>query len=396
MKIRELEIRNFKSFADYNNPDVGRLSDMANLNMIYGANSSGKSNILKFIELIFSSKFQSGEPIIVEGEPVQQRGAQSSFWKGIVNESQYIFHKNDRNLTIKFNFLISVSHQELQNTGFQALNILVEEYGVAANDSNLKFVGEIKSLGDFSTSEIRLINVKLNEREMFLDDGQTKHYFRSGQGQQALLTQSLQFENFMSLLNGIVLFLDTDRFLAMEHENAIITRLTAKNFKNWFHNLSLDPLNHKKYSKFLAFVREQENFGPFFTKFNPSFSRHGQNIEVMISIEGENYPLESYGTGIQQMLFLLAIIFESRARIILIEELELNLSPKAQKNLFQALRQLISNGHIDQVIFTTHSSYFKFTTDFCFYEVTLNRARVTRVEKVRAVRRNFFLNNPIA
>ena len=50
MKIQEISIRNFKSFGD--KPEVIPINE--NITVFVGANSSGKTNILKALDLFFN------------------------------------------------------------------------------------------------------------------------------------------------------------------------------------------------------------------------------------------------------------------------------------------------------------------------------------------------------
>jgi AAA15 family ATPase/GTPase len=139
-----------------------------------------------------------------------------------------------------------------------------------------------------------------------------------------------------------------------------------------------------------AAFHEVEKNSPL-TNFNPEFSLMvGELIEVMFKIGKERYPLSSFGTGIQQLLFILASLFNSKAKIVLIEELELNLSPRYQSELFKILGALITDGKIDQVFFTTHSSYFDHRTDFGIYEVGVDNTGSTKVKKASKQRKNIF------
>lgn len=399
MRITEFELRNFKSFGDYNMPPTGVLASLRKMNMIYGENNSGKSNLLKFIHTIFSSKSDTDSGLEVEGEsrPVI-RTITTPFWKGKIHNSPFLFHKNERTREIKYYFIIELANTELFKPGFPQSAAVQAEYPSATqNISVLRFDGIIKSYSDPYLSEIILKKAELNGRELYLDTGTAKHYFRSGAATQAFLGDTLLFENLISILNNTVSFIDTDRFFSDEKEDRKSIKLTAKNYKNWLHNLSLDVIHHDTYLKYIDFVKRHHAIFGLFRNFTPSFATgdDGQ-VELIISNGSERLPIDSYGTGVQQLLFLLALLFSTNSKIVLIEELELNLSPKSQKKVFQLVRNLIGEGVIDQVLFTTHSPYFRFTTDFSFYEVSMNVERVSKVENVPSVRHGFFTNNRLA
>ena len=311
-----------------------------------------------------------------------------------------MFHKNDRSREIKFYFIVEFDNTELfnpSNAQFMPIQAQYPSPPATAAISTLRFDGSIKGYSDPYLSEFVLSSATLNGLELYLVAGNTKHYFRSGNGAQPLLGDSVLFENFMAAMNNAVAFIDTDRFFGAENESRKTVSLTAKNYKNWLHNLSLDLIHHDLYLKYIDFVKRHHTIFGLFRNFTPSFATDDKGqVELIISNGSERLPIDSYGTGVQQLLYLLALLFSTKSRIVLIEELELNLSPKSQKKLFQLIRNLIAEGVIDQVIFTTHSPYFRFTTDFSFYEVTMNVDRISSVGNVAAVRPGFFANNRLA
>lgn len=50
IKLQEINVTNFKSLINT------KIDMFDNINMFYGFNNSGKSNIFKFLEILFSSK----------------------------------------------------------------------------------------------------------------------------------------------------------------------------------------------------------------------------------------------------------------------------------------------------------------------------------------------------
>lgn len=390
MKIKEFTIKNFKSFGNYTTPVTGKLSELKSMNMIYGDNNSGKSNILKFVELIFKRKIVSESPLLVEGKEQITKHNLGPFWKGAISNEPFIFHKNQRNYDISFDFTIEVNIEEI-NSFARYAELAIEYPNAGGNTSSFTFTGIIKNLNDPFASEMILNAATLNGKEIYFDDGAEKHYFRSGDATQALLSDSISFENLFGIFNDKVLFLDTDRFLTNEKANNSIKSLTPKTFKNWLHNLSLNPIEYKKFENFIQFIIGKNISHRIFRNFELTFSRNEEKeIDVMLNNGSERLPLSSYGTGIHQAIYILALLFETKAKIILIEELELNLSPKFQRELFKIFRTLISEGIIDQVLFTTHSPYFAFVTDFSVYEVSMNIQGVSTVAKSGGKRKSFF------
>ncbi len=112
--------------------------------------------------------------------------------------------------------------------------------------------------------------------------------------------------------------------------------------------------------------------------------------------EGIRYPLSNYGSGIQQLLYILVKIFSTNSKIILIEELELNLSPLYQLELIKFLSDEINkttNNKINQFFFTTHSKYFYDKTNLVtLYEVIIDNEGHSSINKATKNRTNNYFN----
>ncbi len=126
-----------------------------------------------------------------------------------------------------------------------------------------------------------------------------------------------------------------------------------------------------------------------------TFSRFKEEIEVMLENSIGRFPLKNYGTGIQQLFYILTKLFNSTSRIILIEELELNLSPEYQELIINNLQSFISDpgNPISQLFFTSHSDYL-YRNDFKVYEVSIDEKGNTSINTstyngLKKMRRNF-------
>jgi len=394
MRLTEITFNRFKSFGD----TAQLVQGFRKMNMSYGNNNSGKSNCLKFLGLLFERKAVVDPGLIVENEIVGGRTFLGSFYEGTIQNEPFIFHNNIRTNPIEFQCHFLIGHQEITESGFDKTEELFMEYPSELGDESVLVIkGNISNFGDPFTSSVILLEVKLNGRELFLNDGTTKHHFRSGAATQSMYNDSLIFQNFMNILNNQFYFLDTDRFFVKEVDGQSTAKLTHRNFKNWLHNLSLDAVNRHKYENFINFIKQQPfSTTAFETKplryFNPSYAKFGDEIQVLLECNRQKLPLDSFGTGIQQILAILALIFETSSKILLIEEVELNLSPKTQKLFFRILRNVISSGKLDQMFFTTHSPYFNFVTDFSLYEVSISQLGVSSIANSPATRRSFFAN----
>ncbi|REG20513.1 AAA domain-containing protein [Archangium gephyra] len=85
-----------------------------------------------------------------------------------------------------------------------------------------------------------------------------------------------------------------------------------------------------------------------------------QKINVRTRQNGVELDLEERGTGIQQLLTLLALTLCHRGRILAVEEPEMNLSEPNQRLLWKKLREFTGEtGPMDQVFVTSHSRVFE-------------------------------------
>ncbi len=406
MKITRLSVTNYKSFSTSNNPTDDEITGLSNINMVYGYNNSGKSNLLKFIHQIFQPKIGLKE-ITVEGQKMKT-DEELTFWRGPVTNSPFIFHKNNRNNSIAFAITLRVSHEEIKHSGFTQYKELSELFSATHDYATFFFEGEIRKIDDYDTAEMVLLNAKINNKAIYsLDNSKRGVYFEGAPKNNILKADATAFLNLLSFFNNATLFLDNNRYFINEAIDKRIQNFSAHTFKNWLYNLSLNPRKNQVFDQLNAFIKkykispasanpddaifsEAEKNSPF-SNFNPEFAiLENDTIEIMFRRGRDRFPLSSFGTGIQQLLYILTALYTSNARIILIEELELNLSPRYQRELFNILRSLIDDNRIDQVFFTTHSKYFHHRSDFSIYEVTINNQGVSKVVKATKTKKSLF------
>jgi len=89
--------------------------------------------------------------------------------------------------------------------------------------------------------------------------------------------------------------------------------------------------------------------------------------------------IENLGSGSQQLLLILGQVFLNNFPIVILEEPEMNLSPQYQQSLLIALRRLMADPAISlsQLFISTHSPYLEFAENF--YDVTLDEHGHTQI-----------------
>jgi predicted ATP-dependent endonuclease of OLD family len=390
MILKSLKIDGFKSLVNTS------LSNTSSLNMLYGYNNSGKSNILKIIDLVFRSKRQSDSGYV-------------NFYTGYVENSGFFYNLNKGNESIPFEFKFQLEKTELK--GVINASYLKEFEAIYYKGNNhtyiqLNIYGEIRKI-NFDLSEIQLIKVDVNNLSLFKKDDPNEYLTEAvTQGAKAGLTENGYdiFQSVMNIFNDCFLFLDNDRYFVNESIGLVNYKdLNPRNLKQWLYTLSMNPETYKLYVDLLAFVNQFkvtlalndeltncENNSPL-PKGKMSFGQNQGELFAMFESNNKRLPLSSFGTGIQQIFYILSKIFSSEAKIILIEEIELNLSPKYQAELLKHLKKLISTNTIAQMFFTSHSKYFSYRNDeFSIYEVTINSSGETVATKRKSPRAAFF------
>lgn len=105
------------------------------------------------------------------------------------------------------------------------------------------------------------------------------------------------------------------------------------------------------------------------------------NSEEVIAIElhGTRLPLESYGTGVHQLVILCAVLAMHDDHVVCIEEPEIHIHPELQRKFLRFIADETKNRYF----ITTHSNVFlDFLPDVAIYHVTHDgtKSTVTRVD----------------
>lgn len=369
MQIKAVTVENFKSFEKLT------LADLLSVNMIFGYNNSGKSNLFKFLELVFSSNdrrvYVTTRP---DGKKEYRRESQEWWKKTIVNQP-FIFRRiiGEKVKDITFSIEMEISRTEL-NTAIPDLKGIDKLLPGTPEKYSIIFEGVITQAGDENAS-MELTKITLGGTEVW---NSTVELVKDEEE-----SQLLDFNDFTSIMNifsDCVLLLDNDRYFVDEIESAGDAPLTAKNYKNEVFNMSLSRLKVGELKRLASFLKSfhldstdptfsQNELSSPFVDFGFEFARIGdEKIEVMLVNKFGRFPISSFGTGIQQIIYILSKIFLAhRNKIVLIEELELNLSPKYQSKIIQFIDQNLIKGsekYIGQFFYTTHSPLMSYRTEY--------------------------------
>jgi len=399
MQINYLKIENFKSLVNVNATGFG------SVNFIHGFNNSGKSNFLKFLELLFSSKTVTiPESYRDEFNILRTRNKVAEitpFWRGYIYDMPFIFTNNKRQTKILFEVQL-----ELNNNEYPHFEELTKAGYLYTNREQTPIIikGEITSINQ-NDSQMILKEVKLKGITIFSDNNGVPKFFEAPENSLLGNNEGL-FNEVLDVFNNCVSMIESERYFSKEKLYQEPPEVfTTGNFKNWLYGLSLDADRFEKFASLIFFLNTfnltskvvnalDANLKNYpFTNTKMTFSKFKEEIEVMLENTNGRFPLKNFGTGVQQLFYILSRIFDTDSKIILIEELELNLSPEYQELIINNLQKFLEDKKISQVFFTSHSDYLN-RNDFKVYEVTIDGSGKSDIKTssytgLKAMRRRF-------
>jgi AAA ATPase domain len=360
MYISSFAIAGYRSLKDVKVPK------MLQVCIFHGLNNSGKSNLLSAIETIFRRKTLVEETTVAETTKHERQG---SFWQGRITNFRDNFYANGRE-DIRFSVSVAFSGNEL---AFLSAVLRELHTSLAVPDRNkiLTLKGRIRYV-DEDNADMALESAAFRSHVVFReDDGGKKVFFPSVKGFTA--EQRLNyFEVLMDLLSDSFTLLPSDRYFANEqgHEESMAASpLSPESFQRWLFKLSLNRSSHAAFEE----IKKMFNTAPFVIG-ELGFSQERDEIHVMVQEQMVRLPISRLGSGYQQVLYIIANLVLNKRKMLGIEELEINLSPKLQQVLFEKLKKHIYHGSdlATQIIMTSHSDYFGDRGDVRCFEVEHN------------------------
>jgi predicted ATP-dependent endonuclease of OLD family len=102
----------------------------------------------------------------------------------------------------------------------------------------------------------------------------------------------------------------------------------------------------------------------------------------MIKEKKIRLPIKHLGSGVLQILYIISAIIYNKSKIVCVEELEQNLSPKLQNLALRKLQSMLGN-EVDQIIMSSHSSVFaKPKLSDSIYLIEKEDSKTVIVEKI--------------
>lgn len=347
MHIYKFSVKNYRSLK---NVDIGDLSHAV---IFYGENDSGKSNILTFLDVVFQQKYIE-EVIEAPGETLAQKRS-TGFWEGQLADFSNNFYLNNQR-PITFSIYIKFERGELLSIKSLPKSF-TELLPKNKTEDVLVIEGKITSLGN-DRAEMNLGRVELNQKQFYAGKNMPEFLPDPAFASISVADKKNIFDGIMNKLDNAFLRIPPDRFVSQEKEVSRDKKvdLSAKTLKNWLFQSTHDQTGEK----IVRDVVRQFNSKPF-NHGNVSIVRVGKD-EIETLIEGKNglkLPIGRRGSGVQQILTILAYIAQANSPFVGIEELEINLSPETQRKLVTSLLELVKSksSPVRQIFFTTHSPH---------------------------------------
>ncbi len=343
MRITKFEIKNFRSLRNFAVKELGPTS------IFYGENNAGKSNILNALQLIFRRKPQYTSDFSFTN-PI-------NFYQGYIQNSQNNYFKNDYTNPIRFDIEVEVFRDELD------INPSIKKLFPDRANSKFQIVGSIyvQNIDDPRLSVCKVEKIRLNNKvDIYLSNGSKFTYFPSldkNESKQAELENA--FTRLIDPLNDCVYIVPSDRDM---HDSTIknedFNDVSPKSFKNFLYELYLSDRRHHLFEKIDdIFSKEPFKFG------NISFLKEKDSdaLDIMIKERDFRLPIKHLGSGVLQTLYIITCIIYSKSKILCVEELEQNLSPKNQYLTLKKLQSMLGDRKdnvVNQLILSSHSSVY--------------------------------------
>jgi predicted ATP-dependent endonuclease of OLD family len=363
MRIKEIKVQGFRSLWDT------RISGFGPVNVFYGDNDSGKSNILAAIDLLFNV----AKPETLDSPLV-------GFYRSTLND--FTDNYTQYSPTRKADKIVVETLIELENSDLRHITTfkeLIETKGLVRNGHTIK-IGlkyEITPAGWRSSN--RVLKLATVNNTPFYDDTipLPGKYFQTlvKTGVSISTTQNAAENLFLYLVNcfGLV---HTERHLQEEisEDEQDKHMMSTERLKTWLKTLA--ESRGEKYELFEA-IKKALMEKPFdYGEIRPV--REDGKTEVLITDMTRELLIQRHGTGIQQILFILSRFerfrFERKeSKIVGVEELELNLSPSLQNAAFNYIKTKIGNGPSDycsQIFITSHSMHLGVRADAVLFATT--------------------------
>ena len=360
MIINSVQVQGFRSLS---NVSIGKFGPV---NIFYGENNAGKSNILAALEILFKVERPQERESAVAGF---LHGELSNFVDNFTLDSA---GKPAAQIVITARLLLSES--DLAKLPVFSEFIKTQTIWKQHPLQRIQLEASIEPTEKGKATKT-LKSAKVNNVPLYVSTAPSDTMFFPSLASSVPVQQrqSASEELISNLVNSFSV-IRAERFL---HDESLsgepVAQISAEHFKNWILNLSRS--RGEEYQKLQRIV----------DWFNNERFRYG-NIRPIVEIDkvglvvkdaaGRELIVDRLGNGAQQILVLLANLVDSKARMVGIEEVETNLSPALQNLVLVMFKEMVAGPErsIDQLFLTSHSEHLSTRNDVVLYAVETGAA----------------------
>ncbi len=363
MIIKKIKIQGYRSLKNIS------ITDLSEINIFYGENNTGKSNIIEALNLFFCEK----KDFIDMGGKEKSKSELNGRIVGYAPlENNDFFNNGEENITIELAFSLNDSDRK-------QINALTRQEKNTINkkdkDLQIKLIVQrdlqTNPAADIEEADVyygffECDSMKLNGTEYV--KGNTENIDVVNAIEQYLCNSFSMIDSERQILKefddgktcGVINEKNIKKFLYHLHlSEEIEDRKVLQNIKSTFnqiHDIGEINFSIRGYKSNETHRYDNEKNQLICEKTKES------EIRILIHSEQSNtlLPIENFGKGIQQSLIIISnIIGNSKSSLFGIEEIEANLSPNNQKIVYGSITKLKdSSNKMSQLFITSHSDHF--------------------------------------
>lgn len=339
-KLRGFGIKNFRSFDE----EGVFLENIEKINIFIGKNNSGKSNVLRFLNILseFSKNGMTLNTSTSEIENLHRRGK---------NDLLGVFQIDIKSLDLKE-----------ESPHFKELNETTIPIEYDFKNRRIITNSIFPYLGDYSFSQLFNENFGCDREKITLLRLNNPNVIKKLE------------QNFIKFRD--LIYIPNFRTIDISNQENKSLNLDGTNIIKYMYKMQHPDIGEEEYqvkfNKIQKFVRQLLNSKDI------TIEIPERKDKMIVNMHGNRLPLESYGTGIHQIVILCSILVINENKIVSLEEPEVYLHPELQRKFLDFLINETNNIYF----ITTHSNVFiDYHDDIQINHVTYDRVK-TSIEQL--------------